>query len=89
MIKTSVKYAIGFTLLLILVASFTYTISFPDEVMDFLISGGIVNVFRTISYFFPVKYALLCLGAIWLSKYSVIFIAFLARVYRTIMDFIK
>lgn len=89
MIKTSIKYAIGFTLILILIASFTFTISFPNEVMDFLISGGIVNVFRTITYFFPVKYALLCLVCIWLSKYSLIIITFLAKVYRVIMGFIK
>jgi len=89
LIKTSVKYAIGLSLILILFASITFTISFPDELMEFLISGGIVNIFRSISYFFPVKYALLCLGIIWLSKYSIILISLLARIYRSIMDFIK
>lgn len=89
MIKTSIKYAIGFSLILILFASITFTISFPDELMEFLISGGIVNVFRSISYFFPVKYALICLGCIWLSKYSYIIINLLAKIYGMIMGFIK
>lgn len=89
MLKTSIKYAIGFSLLLILVSSFTYTISFPNEVLEFLTSGGIVDVFKSISYFFPVEYALTCLVVIWLSKYSTILIILLSKIYRIIMDFIQ
>lgn len=89
MIKTSIKYAIGITLILILFATFTFTISFPDDVMEFLISGGLVNVFRSISYFLPLKYMLLCLTTIFLSKHSTILILLMTKIYRVIMDFVK
>lgn len=76
------KVVIAIPLALLLLTIIPYEIKFPDEVVNILTSDMMKNLFLSITFLFPVNFALSCLLIIFLSKHSAIFVKIAKNIFR-------
>lgn len=62
-----------------------FRLAFPEFVMEIFRSDFFSTLLQTISYFFPVSFALKCLAVLILSKYISLFITIIIQTYRIIV----
>lgn len=78
----AVKTATLIGICLVLVGWIPFKISLPNEVMEIFESGSLENLFMTISYFVPISYLLVLLGALFAIKYTRIWTALIGWVLK-------
>lgn len=80
--STGGKIAVSIPIVLILLTIIPYEIKLPQEVVNILTSDLFVNLMRSITFLFPVNFALSCLLILLLSKHSSIFAKIIAKIFR-------
>lgn len=61
-----------------------FDIAFPDFLMEIFRGDFLKKLLQSISYFFPVAFALKCLAVLFLSKYYGLIKDLLVKIYRII-----
>lgn len=80
--STGGKIAIGVSLLYVLLLLIPFNIGLPQEIISVITDGFLKELLISITFFFPVKFALSCLILILLAKHTSIISGIIKIVYR-------
>ena len=78
------KTVLAISLFLILLEFIPFEIKIPNEIMDVLTSYLLINIFLSMTFFFPIGFALKCLLVVLMTTHSRIFLGIITRIYRII-----
>lgn len=85
LVKKAVNISLYVALAIAVLSLLPFDIAIPNFLIEILKSDFLKNLLQSISYFFPVNFALKCLAVLFLSKYYGLIKDLLVKIYRIIV----
>lgn len=71
-------------LFLIIINALPFSVSLPEEVMQFFEENPLQKIYNYANFFFPIGFCLKMLVLVWLSNYVSLFFKMLVWIYRRV-----